>query len=122
MKNKVLIGINILLTVIILSLLFIYVENNNDTPIQGSYQSEHENETIQLIIDGNNYTEYTNSKLTDSGTLSNSQGNAYLLDNGEQSLLLYKDGKTIYYVNSKVGGDVLALEKILDTPTYITSE
>lgn len=122
MKNKILIAINACLSLIILLLLFVYFTKNKTATIQGSYQAEDSVQLVQFVIDGNKYTKYVESRVVDTGEIYKSNGNAYLLDNGKQTLFLYQDGKDLFYFDENIEDRVLNLKKFSDTPNYINQD
>ncbi|MHC5227320.1 hypothetical protein ACYSNW_03460 [Enterococcus sp. LJL99] len=122
MKNKLLIAINACLSLIILLLLFVYFTKNKTATIQGSYQAEDSVQLVQLVIDGDKYTKYVESRVVDTGEIYKSNGNAYLLDNGKQTLFLYQDGKDLFYFDQNIEDRVLNLKKFSDTPNYINQD
>jgi len=119
MKTKMLIAINICLVIILLFTLFKKTENSN---LNGSYQNKNTNPVIQVVIDNDNFTEYINSKITKKGKILTSKDNAYILEENDQNLFLYKDDKNIYYIPSNFDNKIFKLEKFSDIPTYITSQ
>jgi len=124
MKTKILITINVLLLTVILIFAGFYLEKEPNDSIKGSYQSANPTSVVQLVIDGNNFTEYLDNKQVNMGTVikSKSQKNTYILDNGKDTFFTYKNGKDILYFKTNIEDDVILLTKISEVPTYISSE
>lgn len=124
MKNKILIATNVILLTFILIFTGFYLKKEPNDSIKGSYQSDNPTSVVQLVIDGNKFTEYHDNKQVNVGTVikSKSQKNTYILDNGKDTFFAYKNGKDILYFKTNIEDDVILLNKISDIPTYIISE
>jgi len=120
-KAKLLIATNIILLIVVLIFAVFYLKNKSNDTITGSYQSKDPASMVQLVIDGDKFTEYLENKQIDTGSITKSetQKDTYILTNGKESYFAYKDGKDILYFKAN---DVISLNKISDVPTYISHE
>jgi len=123
-KTKLLIATNIILLIVVLIFAGFYLKNKSNDTITGSYQSKDPASMVQLVIDGDKFTEYLENKQIDTGSITKSetQKDTYILTNGKESYFAYKDGKDILYFKANKANDVISLNKILDVPTYISHE
>lgn len=119
MKNKILITVTTILAITITVILFIYIKNQNIS-IQGSYQGNDSEHITQLVIDGNKFTEYIDSKVVNIGSIKEQEKNTFILDSSNGKYFLYKEGKNNIFFRPNSQTPVLILKKMNDTPTYIT--